>query len=173
MPPVFPRSQSPPPPTVWDRFAPAVRARRPPCHVPGAMRSGRERRLRPWGCAFQTSLASATSWAVASIAALRPEPTEGGGQGRGNFAQPSESSVPGTGRSFPEGKLWELLLLRGVQQMEGLAVNDQRTDPRQRSDPATGDVGRPLPTPPLTSTRPLSTSPSPRERTSNRFASSP
>ena len=72
VPPVFPRSQSPPPPTVWDRFAPAVRARRPPCHVPGAMRSGRERRLRPWGCAFQTSLASATSWAVASIAALRP-----------------------------------------------------------------------------------------------------
>ena len=124
MPPVFPRSQSPPPPTVWDRFAPAVRARRPPCHVPGAMRSGRERRLRPWGCDFQTSLASATSWAVASIAALRPEPTEGGGQGRGNFAQPSESSVPGTGRSFPEGKLWELLLLRGVQQMEGLAVNE-------------------------------------------------
>ena len=124
MPPVFPRSQSPPPPTVWDRFAPAVRARRPPCHVPGAMRSGRERRLRPWGCAFQTSLASATSWAVASIAALRPEPTEGGGQGRGNFAQPSESSVPGTGRSFPEGKLWELFLLRGVQQMEGLAVNE-------------------------------------------------
>ena len=106
MPPVFPRSQSPPPPTVWDRFAPAVRARRPPCHVPGAMRSGRERRLRPWGCAFQTSLASATSWAVASIAALRPEPTEGGGQGRGNSAQPSEPSVPGPGRSFPEGKLW-------------------------------------------------------------------
>jgi hypothetical protein len=51
-------------------------------------------------------------------------PTEGGGQGRGNFAQPSESSVPGTGRSFPEGKLWELFLLRGVQQMEGLAVNE-------------------------------------------------
>ena len=99
VPPVFARSQSPPPPTVWDRFAPAVRARRPPCHVPGAMRSGRERRLRPWGCAFQTSLASATSWAVASIAALRPEPTEGGGQGRGNSAQPSEPSVPGPGRS--------------------------------------------------------------------------
>ena len=36
----------------------------------------------------------------------------------------AESSVPGTGRSFPEGKLWELLLLRGVQQMEGLAVNE-------------------------------------------------
>jgi len=106
VPPVFARSQSPPPPTVWDRFAPAVRARRPPCHVPGAMRSGRERRLRPWGCDFQTSLASATSWAVASIAALRPEPTEGGGQGRGNSAQPSEPSVPGPGRSFPEGKLW-------------------------------------------------------------------
>ena len=51
-------------------------------------------------------------------------PTEGGGQGRGNSAQPSESSVPGTGRSFPEGKLWELFLLRGVQQMEGLAVNE-------------------------------------------------
>ena len=153
MPPVFPRSQSPPPPTVWDRFAPAVRARRPPCHVPGAMRSGRERRLRPWGCAFQTSLASATSWAVASTAALRPEPTEGGGQGRGNFAQPSESSVPGTGRSFPEGKLWELFVVARCATNGG--SGRQRTDPGQRSDPATGDVGRPPPTALLISTTEL------------------